>query len=360
MSILLFLQGDPIVILEKRKRGFTLVELLVVIAIIGILIGMLLPAVQQVREAARRTQCMNNLRQIALAHLNYESAHMRFPSAGCEDNAVWSAWGSNPYQRELLSNFYQTLPFIEGNNLHNLREQIYSETGNPWDTSPTGAMAKEVPFMNCPSRSGRQQNDPSTGDIIQCGDYAAYVSGPDSNNIDQAAWTTYNWVGPTPFTGEQCCLWNGVIAKAGHTDGAGGTTSVPFLSFGDVGFGALTDGSSNSIMIAEKAVWQANWTTNIPVASTNWVPWWENSFFMGAAWSNVRQWHRGLLPDNVNRIDRFGAEDEQGFGSAHPGSVTAAFADGSVHSIDMNTTMDVFDDLGHRSDGAVVDHSAAY
>ena len=92
---------------QSRRNGFTLVELLVVIAIIGILIGMLLPAVQQVREAARRTQCANNMRQLALAAHNFESAHRHFP-----DSAASSLEG--------YSLIAKTLPFVEQANLQSL------------------------------------------------------------------------------------------------------------------------------------------------------------------------------------------------------------------------------------------------
>lgn len=139
----------------SKKPGFTLVELLVVIAIVGLLAGLLLPAVQAAREAARRMQCANNLRQLGLAALNYESAHKAFPyrSGG--------TFGSFPGFRVLTGNyirrsgFISILPFIEGSNQYSKIEAGDPARGiapggpagwrswEAWNTSPT--------FMKCPS-----------------------------------------------------------------------------------------------------------------------------------------------------------------------------------------------------------------
>ena len=142
----------------KRHQGFTLVELQVVIAIIGILIGMLLPAVQAVRAAARQTACMNQLRQFGLANMNYESANMHFPPGITDDDT--------DHRDALHSGFVFLLPFIEQNNLFS---QI--DLTQEW-TAPDNQFLSEVdvPIFSCPENDSFVQQD--GGVPGQANDYA--------------------------------------------------------------------------------------------------------------------------------------------------------------------------------------------
>ena len=329
-------------ILEKRKKGFTLVELLVVIAIIGILIGMLLPAVQQVREAARRTQCMNNLRQIALASLNYESAHMHFPSAGTEGNAIWSNWSSTQVGTPVLGWGYQILPFSEQNNLYALRTTLH--------VRHIDFVGEAPPLYNCPSRAQRVQVDSSSGDSFPCADYAGAMSCWNSENqgIIGSGWAGFEWnPAAPPRPTEQTLCWTGAISKSGHTDNGG----PDIVRFGDIGFGTITDGSSNTLLYGEKSCWSKKYTS---VAGE----WWDGTWSFGADWPTMRGWCDGILPDNKDRMILRGDELEHSFGSAHPGTVSVALCDGSVHSVDSNASAVTFDQLLHRADGSITDHDA--
>jgi prepilin-type N-terminal cleavage/methylation domain-containing protein/prepilin-type processing-associated H-X9-DG protein len=160
---------------QSSNRGFTLVELLVVIAIIGILIAMLLPAVQSVREAARRVTCQNNLRQIGLAMLNFESGHMSLPPGrhGCDDIGEQMSVipechsGLTPEQKNGASGFVLILPQLE---LSNISDQIDLRNGGLWNRdvddlkwwSHPGkreAIEKFLPAFWCPSQTGEMISD---------------------------------------------------------------------------------------------------------------------------------------------------------------------------------------------------------
>ena len=117
------------------RRGFTLVELLVVIAIIGILIALLLPAVQAAREAARRSHCTNNLKQLGLGLHNYHSPFNVFPPAGLDYGWGWACYGSEPAEKRVknVNGFVMLLPFIEQSPLHqkyDFRQCASNELGN--------------------------------------------------------------------------------------------------------------------------------------------------------------------------------------------------------------------------------------
>jgi len=136
-----------------RRRGFTLIELLVVIAIIAVLIALLLPAVQSAREAARRMQCTNNLKQIGLAVNNYEGTHGRLPSARTNSPHLWSALA-------------QILPNLEGGSLHNAINFSHGSlptAARPGDYANTTAAATIVAAFLCPSDPRQDRLDPGFG-----------------------------------------------------------------------------------------------------------------------------------------------------------------------------------------------------
>ncbi len=137
---------------RPRRIGFTLVELLVVIAIIGILVALLLPAIQAAREAARRTECSNNIKQLALALHNYHDTHNAFPALGHRmyraDGSDWGRW---------YSYIIPTLPFIEQQAQHDaiMQESATGSLPTPWDTGSSAFRDAywrvDIPNLYCPS-----------------------------------------------------------------------------------------------------------------------------------------------------------------------------------------------------------------
>lgn len=156
--------------MEVKKAGFTLVELLVVIAIIGILVGLLLPAVQQIREAARRTQCLNNLKQLGLALHNYEAAFKGFPEARVSPNGTsgyvipaavgagtssWKSWTAS------------ILPYIEQQGISDL----YNQQVEWFNTVNLEAVRTQIPVFVCPSTPDSPRKDPYHLRDAAAGDY---------------------------------------------------------------------------------------------------------------------------------------------------------------------------------------------
>jgi prepilin-type N-terminal cleavage/methylation domain-containing protein len=133
----------------KKRVGFTLVELLVVIAIIGILVALLLPAIQAAREAARRTQCQNHLKQLALGAMNHVDSQKFYPSAGW--GWRWIGDPNSGYGRNQPGGFlYSLLPYIEEQQLRNAGQGI--TTATQLEQVMLGVVATPVAAFNCPSR----------------------------------------------------------------------------------------------------------------------------------------------------------------------------------------------------------------
>ena len=196
-----------------RRGGFTLIELLVVIAIIAVLIALLLPAVQSAREAARRAQCVNNLKQLGLATHNYLSSNNVFPPQTSWPSSDTGGWGYNWY--------YAIFPQLEQNQIFNAVNFSLS----PWDYGQTTAATAKVASLICPSESGTQQIYPiyaSTGTFYySVSNYVGNYGGP---------------AAVAPYTGT-------IVPMA---DLEGGQRLTP------VGIQSVTDGTSNTGLFSER------------------------------------------------------------------------------------------------------------
>ncbi|QDU36241.1 putative major pilin subunit [Maioricimonas rarisocia] len=225
----------------SRQRGFTLIELLVVIAIIAILIALLLPAVQQAREAARRSQCKNNLKQLGLALHNYHDIHRTFPPA----NVVGSAWINSCPEGQCGHWGWgaMILPLLDQGPTYSLLE--VGDVPLPTATSDAvklEAMRKSLAVFRCPSDVGPQTNGEHRLPTISggnadctsggCVDTATsnYVAGNDSWNLDRDQ-------------------WNGFMGRVNRL----GSASNPSGKAATLKVSDILDGTSNTIAIGERA-----------------------------------------------------------------------------------------------------------
>jgi len=307
---------------RRKRQGFTLVELLVVIAIIGILIGMLLPAVQQVREAARRMQCGNNLRQLMLANLNYESAHQAFPMGYTvtSNNAGWG-WGA------------RILPFIEQNSLFDelgvLRTPLDALLASP-PANLIQLMQTPINTFLCPSDSGWQGNFLLPD--LDAGGRRSFQGGIQA--------TISNYKAAAGAIAPQIRIGSGTDAFP--RDGLG-----LFMGNNKIAMAEVTDGTSNTIALGEADTLIRRSGTWLGIRSGNTMS--HSSIYYVVSWAGARinQPHGAPFPNSGNS----GSPDRNpglntppgantGYGSLHPGGANFCYADGSVHFLS--------EDIDHR------------
>jgi prepilin-type N-terminal cleavage/methylation domain-containing protein/prepilin-type processing-associated H-X9-DG protein len=296
----------------KVRRGFTLLELLVVIAIIAVLIGLLLPAVQKVREAANRMKCANNLKQLGLALHSYYDTHGKFPpgqvqgpylEAGVTE-AVNHGWG--PF----------LLPYIEEEALAS-RYRWYLNQFDP-ENQPVASVPLKI--FQCPSaESGRFMIHEkfSYGGKGACTDYAPFVE------VDGALVNT------------------GLVDQVGNYQGVMPVNHMTRLC-------EITDGTSNTILLTEDAGRPRLWQAGLP-GPDNALP---GCPWTGGANPIVMQ---GSTPDGAMHPGPCGinCSNAREVYSFHPGGANAVFADGSVHFLRADMSIRVLARLVTRAGGEV-------
>lgn len=307
--------------IQSQRSGFTLVELLVVIAIIGILISMLLPAVQSVREAARRTNCQNNLRQIGLAIANYESSFSAFPAGriGCDDIGETMTVSQcsrvlTPEEKNGASGFVSILPQLEQNNLHKLLSVNDGGLWNRdvddldwWMNNPQKreGVLVQLPIYWCPSETGERTSNVYQPVLAATSSYAFCNGslGPD------------NLVHVTKYKNNGAF---GYVTQRSHAN--------------------IQDGLSNTFFVGEVVRPDL----------------WESSNVWTYAIANADSLRTTTNPLNTRPGDGVTVELRNGaFGSSHLGGGNFVFGDGHVEFLDDSIDLNVYRSLSTMAEGEV-------
>ncbi len=351
--------------MKSSRSGFTLVELLVVIAIIGILVALLLPAVQAAREAARRIQCTNNLKQIGLTVHNFHDTYNGTPPLNIGD-------------QKRASFHIAILPFGEATNVYNLFNGGNAATntifGDDMETNWGRLNASEqdaassVKWMSCPSRrSGIQKANGGAGYQGPVSDYAVVFVEFDLNAAGQTVNGTTvvgSTTSPTSWWGHyDACntghveMQKGAIRVAYNDCALSGTARFNAWKTRDT-FARITDGTSNTLLVGEKHLRNGElnkYAGNGNEQDGHWL-------FEGGGWREYNLARNLRLTIGKGPNDRLNGTGkapsvDYGFGSWHSGVAQFLRGDGSVHAISWNVDDVTRNRLAHCQDGQNVNEN---